>query len=176
MLWALGWCPFSRLTGGGLPSQRRQLPLARGDDEVTAQWVSWPPSPVAEKRGNTRQWGIPLGRHAPRPLPLDTLVFFVTCFSFCFSSLVPFFRGHFHFRLSVSPHPTPTRPLGSAGCPPPSSLGIPIPQWHRRGGSQMSGDARPGWRIPQALCWASAGNDSGTVHLRGRRGERRGRG
>lgn len=119
MLWALGWCPFSRLTGGGLPSQRRQLPLARGDDEVTAQWVSWPPSPVAEKRGNTRQWGIPLGRHAPRPLPLDTLVFFVTCFSFCFSSLVPFFRGHFHFRLSVSPHPTPTRPLGSAGCPPP---------------------------------------------------------
>lgn len=63
-------------------------------------------------------------RRSPGPLPLDTLVFFVTCFSFCFSSLVPFFQGHFHFRLSVSP---PPHPHPSFLCPhfPPTALGSP---------------------------------------------------
>lgn len=72
-------------------------------------------------------------RRTPQPLPLDTLIFFVTRFSFCFSSLVPFSQGHFHFRLSVSPRPTLTRPLCSIPPFPSSRLGIPgglaIPAW-----------------------------------------------
>lgn len=94
---------------------------------------SWPTAPhpprppLSLRREETPGCGGFLcRRRTPRPLPLDTLVFFVTCFSFCFSSLVPFFHGHFHFRLSVSPppHPHPSFPLGPPL--PPTTLGSPV--------------------------------------------------
>lgn len=86
------------------------------------------PSLLSLRREETPGCGGFLCKHrTPQPLPLDTLIFFVTCFSFCFSSLLPFFQGHFHFRLSVSspPHPHPSFVLSSPiPCLPPWD-----PQW-----------------------------------------------
>lgn len=158
--WARCCCSVSGLVGGGLPLQSclaASDPRCRGDSTVG----QLPPYPLRREE-TPGGGGFLWPRHAPWPLPLDTLVFFVTCFSFCFSSLLPFFRGHFHFRLAVSPHPTPTHPFYSAARRPPSppaTSGSPVapslpgplfPQGEHRGGSQVP------W-APQALCLASLG-------------------
>lgn len=76
-------------------------------------WDSWstvPPSaPASLRREETPGCGGFLcRRRTPWPLPLDTLVFFVTCFSFCFSSLLPFFKVTFISVCQCLPHSTPT--------------------------------------------------------------------
>lgn len=124
---SLGWREEAFL------SKAAWQPLTQGV-AVTAPLASCPPHPQSLRREETPgSGGFLWRRHAPWPLPLDTLVFFVTCFSFCFSSLLPFFRGHFHFRLAVSPHSTPIHPFCSATPPtnPPATLGSPVgtPRW-----------------------------------------------
>lgn len=57
---------------------------------------------------------------------LWTLSFSLLLVSFCFSSLIPFFQGHFHFPLSVSPRLT--RPILSAGALVSLHRGIPSGQ------------------------------------------------
>lgn len=94
-------------------------------------WDSWstvPPSaPASLRREETPGCGGFLcRRRTPWPLPLDTLVFFVTCFSFCFSSLLPFFKVTFISVCQCLPHSTPTV---LSSCRPTSTpsyhLGIP---------------------------------------------------
>lgn len=105
-----------------------RLPLSQGEgtsDDEGPRWSAGPHLRALRREEIPVCGGFLWRRRTPGPLPQDTLVFFVTCFSFCFSSLVPFFQGHFHFRLSVSP---PPHPHPSFLCRPPfpsHNLGIP---------------------------------------------------
>lgn len=155
---SLGWREEAFL------SKAAWQPLTQGVavDGAVGQRLPYPQSLRREETPGSG--GFLWRRHAPWPLPLDTLVFFVTCFSFCFSSLLPFFRGHFHFRLAVSPQPTPTHPFYSAARHPPHPTLLPPrdPQWPQAclGLCSHRGNTEVALRCPhppRALCLASLG-------------------